>query len=116
MPYVTAPDETDGNRMGSVAKTRGLIMSPEGAADYAPTSVIGTGVGVVEGTITVDAIAPTSAFAALLRQGDGVTIGYVPVNMDGTYQFTQVGAGNYGVVIVDGTGVKRAKVIHTVVS
>ena len=116
MADLVSPEETNGDIQNSVTMPRGAIMSPEGSSDYFPGAYIGTGTGTISGDITVGGSDPANAYAILLQEDNGHPIGWTPIESDGTYAFLAVGDGYYAVVILDATGTKRAKVMHTILS
>ena len=79
------------------------------------SSVIGTGTGVISGDITVGGALPISSYAVLIYELTGMPIGYAPIEPGtGHYSFAEIAPGNYAVAIIDGTGSRRAKVMHTI--
>jgi hypothetical protein len=74
------------------------------------------GDGVISGVVTIDGLEPTSCSAVLIREESGEPKAMIEVAADGSYSFTGVPIGNWAVAIIDRTGGKRAKVVHTVLT
>ena len=112
MAYLRSPEGFSPYEI-NVLLSRKLLVSPPNRPPL--SSVIGTGVGTISGDITVAGALPVSSYAVLIYEPLGTPIGYTPVEPGtGHYEFTEVAAGNYAVAIIDGTGSRRAKVMHTI--
>lgn len=72
------------------------------------------GTGIIQGYIKIGSVGADNCRAVLLAEGTGARLDDVKIT-NGVYLFERLAPGNYAVVIVDNTGVWRAKAIHTVV-
>lgn len=112
MAYLRSPAELEPYDI-NVIESPQLLISPPDRPQL--SSVIGTGSGIISGDITVAGGLPVSSYAVLIYEPTGMPIGYAPIEPGtGHYSFVEIAPGNYAVAIIDGTGSRRAKVMHTI--
>ena len=105
--YLASPDDNTDDSL--IAERHGILTF-----DSVLGGALQDGNGVISGTVTIDGDVPaTFCMAVLIAEETGAPMAATPVNEDGTYEFVGVAPGNWAVTIVDTSGSKRAKVVHT---